>query len=301
MGIVFLNKYLMTSFPNVNGPMFITWFQFVVALACVYILGFLGTIYPIFSFVPPFEFNFEVAKQVAPLTCVNVTMIMLNNFCLKYVEVSFYQVARSLTICFNILFTYTVLQQETSTKAIQACAVVIIGFVLGSKGEVKFSWLGIIFGVSASCFVSLNSIFVKKTLPIVDKNQWVLLGYNTAMSIVFLFPFVLMSGDLDTVFNYAPGEGTFFWQVMMLTGVFGFLINIAIFLQIKHTSPLTHNISGTAKACVQTVLSILIYGNPVPFMNAMGIFLTIAGSAWYSQIRYQEMQRKLAEESGQKV
>jgi len=43
----------------------------------------------------------------------------------------------------------------------------------------------------------------------------------------------------------------------------GFLINISTFLQIKHTSPLTHNVSGTAKACVQTILGIMIWRNEV--------------------------------------
>ena len=40
-----------------------------------------------------------------------------------------------------------------------------------------------------------------------------------------------------------------FWIVMTITAVAGFLINIAIFLQIKVTTPLTNTISGTAKVC----------------------------------------------------
>ena len=54
--------------------------------------------------------------------------------------------------------------------------------------------------------------------------------------------------------------------MMSLAGVAGFLINIATYLQIKYTSPLTHAISGTAKACVQTVLGVMIYRNPVSLM-----------------------------------
>jgi len=76
---------------------------------------------------------------------------------------------------------------------------------------------------------------------------------------------------------------------MTVTGIFGFLINIAVFLQIKYTSPLTNNISGTLKACLQTVFAILIYRNPISLVNGLGIFLVIAGSFWYSQVRYAEM------------
>jgi solute carrier family 35 (GDP-fucose transporter), member C1 len=42
-----------------------------------------------------------------------------------------------------------------------------------------------------------------------------------------------------------------FWSAMTVAGFFGFAIGIVTVLQIKATSPLTHNISGTAKAAVQ--------------------------------------------------
>ena len=38
---------------------------------------------------------------------------------------------------------------------------------------------------------------------------------------------------------------------MTLTGVMGFAIGLVTVMQVKATSPLTHNISGTAKAAVQ--------------------------------------------------
>ena len=47
----------------------------------------------LFSIIPPYEFNMVIAKRVAPLTFVYVGMLVLNNLCLKYVEVTFYQVS----------------------------------------------------------------------------------------------------------------------------------------------------------------------------------------------------------------
>jgi hypothetical protein len=38
---------------------------------------------------------------------------------------------------------------------------------------------------------------------------------------------------------------------MTLTGFMGFAIGLVTVMQVKATSPLTHNISGTAKAAVQ--------------------------------------------------
>jgi hypothetical protein len=66
----------------------------------------------------------------------------------------------------------------------------------------------------------------------------------------------------------------------------GFLINISTFLQIKWTSPLTHNISGTAKACVQTIMGVLIWQNDVSFLGMFGTFLSIIGCFLYGYVRY---------------
>jgi hypothetical protein len=58
-----------------------------------------------------------------------------------------------------------------------------------------------------------------------------------------MFPYFCLlyfSFFFDKIFS-----GTWWW--LSVAGIFGFLINIAVFLQIKHTSPLTNNISGTLK------------------------------------------------------
>lgn len=129
-----------------------------------------------------------------------VMMLAFNNLCLQYVEVTFYQVcpsptksmsqvilvanlfsylyhqvARSLSIIFNIIFTYTLLGLKTSFHALMACAIVFLGFIFGSYGEINFSMQGIIYGVASSAFVALYGIYVKKTLPILDNNQWYLI------------------------------------------------------------------------------------------------------------------------------
>ncbi len=54
------------------------------------------------------------------------------------------------------------------------------------------------------------------------------------------------SGELRTIIaNYAIIVSSQFWVMMFVAGVLGFAIGIVTVLQIKLTSPLTHNISGT--------------------------------------------------------
>ncbi|OAD75793.1 hypothetical protein PHYBLDRAFT_110377 [Phycomyces blakesleeanus NRRL 1555(-)] len=292
LSVVFLNKIIMTGsdFPY---ALFVTWYQLVVALVLLLIWAHLGKSHKAFSIIPPYEFDLGIAKKVAPLTFVYVMMLALNNLCLRYVEVTFYQVARSLSINFTIIFTYLILRKATSFPALVACGIVFMGFAIGSYGEINFSWAGIFYGVGSSAFVALYGIYVQKTLAAVDNNQWKLLHYNTTLAILFLFPLVLFSGELAEILSSSEAiYSTNFWILMTITGVTGFGINIAMFLQVKYTSALTNTICGTAKACVQTVLAAMIFKNEVSSLNALGIALALFGSGYYGWVRYKERQAK---------
>ncbi|KAI1294580.1 GDP-fucose transporter 1 [Halotydeus destructor] len=78
---------------------------------------------------------------------------------------------------------------------------------------------------------------------------------------------------------------------MTLSGFFGFAIGYVTGLQIKVTSPLTHNISGTAKACVQTVMAVVHYGEIKSSLWWFSNLLVIFGSAAYTRVKQLEMQR----------
>jgi len=294
--MVFLNKNLMSSKDrtrSIPAPIFITGFQcFVTALIC-WILGHLGRHVEKNSFFAQFpvqEYSFNVSKQVLPLSLIFVGMVTFNNLCLQYVEVSFYNVARSLTIVFNVIFTFFFLGENTSWKTMITLFIVILGFFVGSDGETNFSLVGTLFGVVSSVFVSLNSIYVKKMLVFCDDNMWKLTFYNNVNAVV-LFGVVLLTGSGEVALLKSSTQLLIkpaFWLAMSITGVFGFMIGIVSTLQIKVTSPLTHNISGTAKACLQTILALLYYQNDTTVQSMLGVFVVIFGSLAYAYVRMDE-------------
>lgn len=72
---------------------------------------------------------------------------------------------------------------------------------------------------------------------------------------------------------------------MILSGLMGFAIGLVTVMQVKATSPLTHNISGTAKASVQSLMAFYIWGNAATFQGIMGILLVIFGSGAYTWVQ----------------
>lgn len=73
--------------------------------------------------------------QVLPLSILFTSMIATNNLCLKYVDVSFYYIGRSLTTVFNVVLSYALLRQRSSAQCLFCCAVIVSGFWLGVDQE----------------------------------------------------------------------------------------------------------------------------------------------------------------------
>eukprot|EP00106_Octopus_bimaculoides_P007276 XP_014774718.1 PREDICTED: GDP-fucose transporter 1-like [Octopus bimaculoides] len=259
-------------------------------------------------------------SKTLPLSIIFVLMISFNNLCLKYVDVAFYYIGRSLTTIFNVVFSYIILKQETSKAALVCCGIIIGGFLLGVDQEgvseiyatnfrtfcrkEKFascqsslSLTGVIFGVLASASVALNAIYTKKILPMVDHNIWRLTLYNNVNATILFLPLILFNGELPTIISFPYIRSLHFWNIMNISGILGFAIGYATGLQIQLTSPLTHNISGTAKACAQTVVAAIYYSDRRSLLWWVSNVTVLLGSGGYTEVKRREMKIAHKEET----
>lgn len=298
--MVFLNKYLLGSPTlHLDAPLFVTFYQCLVTVLICKILSLLASCCPPgYVDFPSIRMDLKVSRSVLPLSVVFIGMITFNNLCLKYVGVAFYNVGRSLTTVFNVLMSYVLLKQTTSLYALLACGVIIGGFWLGidqEGAEGTLSWTGIAFGILASLCVSLNAIYTKKVLPAVDNSIWRLTFYNNINACILFLPFLLLSSELRTLYHFSKLGSVHFWGMMTLSGVFGFAIGYVTGLQIKFTSPLTHNVSGTAKACAQTVLAVFYYEETKSFLWWTSNMMVLGGSFAYTWVKGLEMKKEQEE------
>ena len=178
-------------------------------------------------------------------------------------------------------------------NAILSCALIVSGFYIGVENEVHFTLIGTIFGVASSLFVCLNALYTKKINSVVEGNQWKLALYNNINATLLFPPVIVLAGEHIVLLEHSEYLFSMtYWIMMTVTGLFGFLIGIVTVFQITLTSPLTHNIAGTAKATLQTVIALFIYRNPVTWKGGLGIFLVLLGSALYTYVRNLEMSMK---------
>lgn len=253
--------------------------------------------------------NIIFTLQVLPISIMFTMMIATNNLCLKYVGVAFYYIGRSLTTVFNVIFSYLLLRQKTSLACLLCCVAIIAGFGMGVDQESlteSFSLIGTMFGVIGSLSLSLYSIYNKKVLPFVNQEIWLLSYYNNFYSTILFLPFLVVFGDFKSLYHYEHVTALWFWASIFVSGLCGLAIGYVTSLQIQVTSPLTHNVSGTAKACAQTVIATQIYAESkspswwlsnVVILNASGLY------AWFKQRemrdKMQEKAKLVEEEEGQ--
>uniref|UniRef100_A0A0G4FZB8 Sugar phosphate transporter domain-containing protein n=1 Tax=Chromera velia CCMP2878 TaxID=1169474 RepID=A0A0G4FZB8_9ALVE len=293
IGTVYVNKLLFSH--TFRYPIFVTWMQQSIGILFMAFLGFLGKRWSAFSYFKPYVFDPVVAKKLVPLALTFVGYIGASNFCLKYVLISNYQVARSLTLVFNVVLTFVLLGETTSPKALCACGVVSAGFVLSVFDKVTFHALGFAAGALSSLLQAISMVEVKRALKHVGGESSVLILYNMTMSAVLFLPLIILMGEAEAfaALPKVPSEENF-WVVWggLLTSVFlASFIGLSNFLVIQYTSALTCNIVGYAKACVQSLGGILIVGDPFTAYSLSGILLSLLGSFGYSVVRMGETKK----------
>ena len=112
------------------------------------------------------------------------------------------------------------------------------------------------------------------------------------MNSVILFITLIVIFERDIIReHWSSFYSLVFWAVMNAAGIFGFLIGIVTIAQINLTSPLTHNISGTAKACVQTIIAVLFLGDKMSMRSVRGTACVLFGTFMYSVVRSREMDK----------
>lgn len=314
--MVLANKWVLDDQPDF--PILFLWLQILVAVLLLMVCHQMSwirlpvrdcttnnsrTLSGIWCFIPDIKPSY--IKPLAPLIAVNVAGLTANTLTLKYLDASLYQVARSLILPFTVILQYTLLNQPSSLNTIMACGVVCIGFLSGIFGDgapdetqgITFS--GIFFGCFSSVTTALHAIVIKRSIEVVRGNTLELVWYNNVLSAAALIPVLIVNGEIFRITELFSNESsnTFLFG-LLITGIFGFLINLAGFLQIKVTSPVSHMISSAFRGVLQTLLAVWFFDDILTGARIFGIVVIIAGSTWYTWIKNEESKSfKLYKES----
>eukprot|EP00466_Bigelowiella_natans_P008518 jgi/Bigna1/39717/e_gw1.35.75.1 len=294
--LVFANKFLMSPEISIPAPLLVTWFQCVVTKAFIPLylsppsnpLGTPGTTGNKPS-KPPKMKGILGGPACFGMSCAFVLMISLTNICLKFVEVSFYQVARGLTPVINSMLSYILLGDLTSTPTALCLFVILAGYYLGIKGEIKFSLLGTIFGFSSSLCCVLYPILTRKRMDALN-DKWAVIFYNNAHAALMFVPLIGIFETQIIIEHQAKLRNPLFWLLVVVIGDENrrSFVGVAAVTQLKLTSPLSHNVIGNAKGAAQSIVGAYIWRTPLTLHGVIGLGTVLGGSLLYAYCRLQE-------------
>lgn len=281
--MIMVNKAVL----NQTGlPLFFLWGQLVLAVVILRAASMGGVLH-----LPPV--TFALLKSVAPLIAINVVGLILNTLCLQNIDAVMYQVARSLILPMTVAMSPLLQRQRISPAVLGCCVIISLGFIIGIFGERTFqvSASGIVFGVLSSFTTALHSFIIKNSFQSVKHNgAFDLVYYNNLFSAIFLAPILFL--EVDQLRSFASAGGWPAVRVFLfgttIAGATGLLINLAGFLQIKVTSPVTHTVSSAARGVLQTLAARVVLGEAITLARSIGIAVTLVGSCAYSIVKSKE-------------
>ncbi|KAH3766336.1 Phosphate/phosphoenolpyruvate translocator protein [Pelomyxa schiedti] len=228
--------------------------------------------------------------------------ILTGNIGLRYVPVSLVQCVRSTIPGITMFLSVVFLAKQYSWKHYLSVLLVMVGVATATYTTIEFHAVGFAFVVTVCLLSSLKSVMTNKLL--VQKglrlHPFDLLQHMSTLSFIQLTLLWIITGEPWKVYNWwtlqesSSGEhtGLRLITVLVVNGICAFFLNVANFFFTKHTSALTVTICGNVKHVVTILLSIAMFHNAVPPLNALGIAVTTLGAALYSALEYRESQEK---------
>lgn len=303
ISLVFGNKYLVgNSKSKHNVALYTAWIQCIVTVLVVLFITFVKAVYKKDLSILKLNISKATSPQIIILSCTYVCMLAFNNLCLRYVGVAFYQVARSLTLIFVVIFSLLILKKPVSYKIWICCFIIGCGFGLGVDQENlsgTLSIAGVVFGISTSLFVSLNGIFTKTALDIVDRDSLQLTLLNNINAIILFIPYMVITGQLQTALSEPEYHTYSFCIFLVFTGILAFAISWISAVQIDLTSPVTHHISANLKAVLQTVIAVTYNSEHKGYLWWVSVAMVIGGALTYALVRIQEDRGQKSENLGE--
>ncbi|XP_039022679.1 probable sugar phosphate/phosphate translocator At1g12500 isoform X2 [Hibiscus syriacus] len=226
--------------------------------------------------------------KIFALSVIFCFSVVCGNTSLRYIPVSFNQAIGATTPFFTAIFAFLITCKKESAKVYFALLPVVFGIVLGSNSEPLFNLFGFLVCIGSTAGRALKSVVqgILLTSEAEKLHSMNLLLYMAPVAAMILLPFTLyIEGNVASVTLEKARIDSFIIFLLLGDATVAYLVNLTNFLVTKHTSALTLQVLGNAKAALAASVSVMIFRNPVTVMGMTGFAVTIMGVVLYSEAK----------------
>lgn len=235
--------------------------------------------------------------SIVPCSVASAGDIGLSNVSLRYISLTLYTMLKTSSLAFVLLFGLLFRLERFSWHL-----VVIVGVMCGlvimmtQKPDATVDQsqvLGVVLILGASFILGIRWCFTQLLLK---KNDYT---RNPVLTIFYISPAMalVLLGFALAVEKWSSFTALPIWELkgvagtiglMVVPGVFAFLMTLCEFQLLSMAPVLTLSIAGIFKELLTIMVSALVFGDKLSFVNAIGLVLTFAAVLWYNYYRYTE-------------
>ncbi|KAJ1074781.1 hypothetical protein K5549_017955, partial [Capra hircus] len=218
--------------------------------------------------------------------------VVLGLVSLKNVAVSFAETVKSSAPIFTVILSRTVLGEHTGLLVNLSLIPVMGGLALCTATEMSFNFLGFSAALSTNIMDCLQNVFSKKLLS-GDKYRFSaaeLQFYTSTAAVAMLIPAWIFFMDLPVIgrsgrsFRYSQDVVL----LLLADGVLFHLQSVTAYALMGRISPVTFSVASTVKHALSIWLSVIVFGNKVTSLSAVGTVLVTAGVLLYNKAKQQQ-------------
>ncbi|KAH8339671.1 hypothetical protein KR074_002422 [Drosophila pseudoananassae] len=301
--------YVISSSNNVIGKMVLNEFPFPMTVTLVQLCSI--TLYsgPFFNLWRIRKYQ-EIPRSyywrlIVPLAVGKLLASVTSHISLWKVPVSYAHTVKATMPLFTVILTRLFFGEKQPTLVYLSLLPIITGVGIATVTEISFDMMGLISALISTMGFSMQNIFSKKVggwqvtlksyeyiylllqvLKDTNIHHLRLLHLLGKLSLFIFLPLWLYV-DSFAVFRHTAIKNLDYRVIALLfaDGVLNWLQNIIAFSVLSLVTPLTYAVASASKRIFVIAVSLLILGNPVTWVNCLGMTLAIVGVLCYNRAK----------------
>ncbi|KAF7163875.1 hypothetical protein CNMCM5623_008592 [Aspergillus felis] len=206
------------------------------------------------------------------LICGNVTYL--------YLSVAFIQMLKATTPVAVLLATWAMGMAPVNLKVLFNVAIIVVGVVIASFGEIKFVLIGFMFQIGGIVFEATRLVMVQRLLSSAEFKM------DPLVSLYYFAPVCAVMNGVTALFVEVPNltMGHIYnvgvWT-LLANAIVAFLLNVSVVFLIGKTSSLVMTLCGVLKDILLVAASMMIWQTPVTGLQFFGYSIALIGLVYY--------------------
>ncbi|XP_066603359.1 solute carrier family 35 member E1 homolog [Prorops nasuta] len=293
--------YIISSSSNVVGKKLLSQFPYPLSVTMVQLTSI--TIYsgPFFNLWGVRKYTSNISwgyymRLLVPLALGKFIATVFSHVSIWKVPVSYAHTVKATMPLFTVVLSRVILKEKQTMKVYLSIVPIVTGVAIATLTELSFNMIGLLSALTSTMALSLQHIYSKKVLHDTGVHHLRLLLLLGRLALFMFLPIWLLYElpklIYDPIAETSAEIDSNIIGLLIFDGILNWLQNIVAFSVLSIATPLTYAVANASKRIFVIAVTLLVLGNPVTWVNILGMTLAIFGVLCYNKAKYDQRKEK---------